>query len=91
MPLPPVDTVEGNIEHLKMLFPEAVTEGKVDFEVLKQLLGGAVDEREEKYSINWYGKKAREAACARALDRYSPSASRRQPGLGQDAEHDDRG
>ncbi|MFH1574076.1 MAG: site-specific DNA-methyltransferase, partial [Acidobacteriota bacterium] len=45
-----------NIEQLKALFPEAFTEGKIDFEVLKQLLGGAVDEREEKYCLNWHGK-----------------------------------
>jgi len=51
------DIVEGNIEQLKALFPEAFTEGKVDFEVLKQLLGGAVDEREEKYGLNWHGKR----------------------------------
>jgi len=36
--------VDGNIDQLKALFPEACTEGKTDFEVLKQLLGGAVDE-----------------------------------------------
>ncbi len=47
----------GNIEQLQALFPEAFTEGKVDFEVLKQLLGGAVDEREEKYGLNWHGKR----------------------------------
>jgi adenine-specific DNA-methyltransferase len=29
----------------------------VDFEVLKQLLGGTVDEREEKYGLNWHGKR----------------------------------
>ena len=29
------DVIAQNIEHLKMLFPEAFTEGKVDFEVLK--------------------------------------------------------
>ena len=29
----------------------------MDFEVLKQLLGGAVDEREEKYGLNWHGKR----------------------------------
>jgi adenine-specific DNA-methyltransferase len=29
----------------------------VDFVVLKQLLGGAVDEREEKYGLNWHGKR----------------------------------
>jgi adenine-specific DNA-methyltransferase len=51
------DIVAGNIEQLKTLFPEAFTEGKVDFEVLKQLLGGAVDERDEKYGLNWHGKR----------------------------------
>lgn len=51
------DLVAGNIERLKTLFPEAFTEGKIDFEVLKQILGGAVDEREEKYGLNWHGKR----------------------------------
>lgn len=51
------DVVAGNIDQLKELFPEAFTEGKVDFDVLEQLLGGAVDEREEKYGLNWYGKR----------------------------------
>jgi adenine-specific DNA-methyltransferase len=49
--------VAGNIEQLKTNFPEAFTEGKVDFDVLKQLLGGAVDDREEKYGLNWHGKR----------------------------------
>ncbi len=52
------DIVADNIDHLKALFPEAFTEGKIDFAVLKQLLGGGVDEREEKYGLNWHGKKA---------------------------------
>lgn len=51
------DIVAGNLEHLKTIFPEAFTEGKVDFEVLKQLLGDAVEEREEKYGLNWHGKR----------------------------------
>lgn len=51
------DLIAGNIEQLKALFPEAFTEGKLDFEVLKQLLGGAVDDREEKYGLNWHGKR----------------------------------
>ena len=51
------DIVAENLEHLKALFPEAFTEGKIDFEVLKQLLAGAVDEREEKYGFNWHGKR----------------------------------
>ena len=51
------DVVAENLDHLKSLFPEAFTEGKVDFEVLRQLLGGVVDEREEKYGLNWHGKR----------------------------------
>ena len=51
------DIVAENIEHLKTLLPEAFTEDKIDFEVLKQLLGGAVEEREEKYGLNWHGKR----------------------------------
>lgn len=51
------DIVAGNIEALRVLFPEAFSEGKIDFDVLKQCLGGAVDEREEKYGLNWHGKR----------------------------------
>ena len=51
------DVIAENIGHLKALFPEAFTEGKVDFAVLRQLLGGAVDDREEKYGLNWHGKR----------------------------------
>ena len=51
------DLVAENVEQLKTIFPESFTEGKVNFEVLKQLLGGVVDEREEKYGLNWHGKR----------------------------------
>jgi adenine-specific DNA-methyltransferase len=51
------DVLTENIARLKDLFPEAFTEEKVDFEVLRQLLGGAVEEREEKYGLNWHGKR----------------------------------
>jgi len=51
------DIVAENIVRLQELFPEAFTEGKVDFEILKQLLGAAVEERDEKYGLNWYGKR----------------------------------
>ncbi len=51
------DLLADNIEQLKALLPDACTEGKIDFEVLKQLLGGTVDEREEKYGLNWHGKR----------------------------------
>jgi len=51
------DIVGENLERLKDLFPEAFTEGRVDFEVLKQILGGQVDDRDEKYGLNWHGKR----------------------------------
>jgi adenine-specific DNA-methyltransferase len=51
------DILAQNVEQLRALFPEAFTEGKIDFEVLKQLLGATVDEREEKYGLNWHGKR----------------------------------
>ncbi|MGC1719082.1 MAG: site-specific DNA-methyltransferase, partial [Isosphaeraceae bacterium] len=51
------DVVAANIEQLKSLFPEVFPEGRIDFEVLKGLLGGTVDEREEKYGLNWHGKR----------------------------------
>lgn len=67
------DIVAGNIEQLKALFPSAFTEGKVDFEVLKQLLGGAVEEREEKYGLNWHGKRrARQLALTPSIGSLRP-------------------
>lgn len=51
------DIVAGNVEALKSLFPDAFNEGKIDFDVLKGLLGGVVDERDEKYGLNWHGKR----------------------------------
>lgn len=46
-----------NITKLKSLFPEAFNEDSVDFEVLKQLLGENVDDKEERYGLNWHGKR----------------------------------
>ena len=55
-----MDIVADNISKLKELFPEVFTEGKVDFDALKEVLGGYIDGREERYSFTWNGKsKAR--------------------------------
>jgi adenine-specific DNA-methyltransferase len=51
------DIIASNIEQLKTLFPEALVEGKLDFDVLKEILGGTLDERDEKYGLNWHGKR----------------------------------
>lgn len=56
-----IDLTGENVEQLKKLFPEAVTEGKIDFEVLKALLGGEVEKRQEYYKFTWNGKEAARA------------------------------
>lgn len=51
------DIVADNLSQLHSLFPEAFAEGKVQFDTLRQLLGGTVDEVDEKYGLNWHGKR----------------------------------
>ena len=61
-----MDKVSENIEKIKALFPNCVTEVKrgeeveyaIDFDVLKQELSkDLVDEREERYQMTWPDKK----------------------------------
>ncbi len=47
---------EENLSAMRQLFPEAFEEGKIDFDVLRQLLGDYVDDEEERYSFKWNGK-----------------------------------
>ena len=51
------DLVAENTAHMARLFPEAFSEGKVDFAVLRELLGDAVDDADEKYGLTWHGKR----------------------------------
>ncbi|MDA9584832.1 site-specific DNA-methyltransferase [Flavobacteriaceae bacterium] len=50
------DLVNDNIDKLKMLFPEIVTEGRIDFKALQQVLGEELEEEEEYYRFTWAGK-----------------------------------
>ena len=51
------DITQDHIEKLKSVFPEVVTEGKVDWEKLKATLGKEDAEfRNERYVLNWAGK-----------------------------------
>lgn len=52
-----MDLIAENIKQMKALFPEAVTEGKIDFEVLKALLGEEVEKRKTYYKFTWNGKE----------------------------------
>ena len=51
-----MNILEENVKRLKELFPEIVTEGKVDFDTLRQVLGDYVEEDKEAYSFTWSGK-----------------------------------
>jgi len=56
MPLTSEDVLGARMQQLRELFPEAFTEGKVDFEKLKQALGEEVTEGRERYGLSWAGK-----------------------------------
>lgn len=61
------DLAAENLVMLKTLFPDLVTESKdgvaVNVDVLKQLVGETMTDAEEKYGLNWHGKrKARQIA-----------------------------
>ncbi len=51
-----MDLVQENIHRLKELFPEIVTEGKIDFKILQEVLGSELEEGEEYYRFTWAGK-----------------------------------
>lgn len=56
------DLVAGNIEQLKVLFPELITEGPdgvaVNLDLLKSLVGDkSITDADEKYGLNWHGKR----------------------------------
>jgi len=56
------DLIRANVEQLKALFPELLTEGPegvaVNVDVLKALVGDrTVTDADEKYGLNWHGKR----------------------------------
>lgn len=51
-----LDIKNDQLEKLKELFPEVITEGKVDWEKLKASLGEDVNFNNERYVLNWAGK-----------------------------------
>ncbi len=50
------DVIQENIDQLKKLFPEIVSEGKIDFKTLQQILGEEIEDEEEFYRFTWAGK-----------------------------------
>lgn len=68
------DVVAGNIVALARLFPAVLADGKVDFDVLRQLLGDAMEDGEERYGLTWKGKRrARAFALTPSLGTLRPA------------------
>ena len=68
-----LDIVNENLESLKTMFPEAFTESGVNFDTLRQLLGDEVNEDDEKFGLNWHGKKkARQIALTPSMGTLRP-------------------
>ncbi|MFD2703592.1 site-specific DNA-methyltransferase [Paenibacillus shunpengii] len=50
------NVVQDNIEKIKELFPEVLTEKKIDIDKLRIALGEHVEKEKERYEFNWNGK-----------------------------------
>ncbi|MDO8869625.1 MAG: site-specific DNA-methyltransferase [Methanobacteriaceae archaeon] len=53
-----LDIVSENVSKLKELFPEILTEDKIDFDKLKEVLGKYTEDDSERYNFTWKGKSA---------------------------------
>ena len=51
-----LDIFNENIIKLKELFPEIITEDKIDFDKFKQIFSEEIDDLPERYIFNWNGK-----------------------------------
>lgn len=51
-----LNLTKSNVDKLKEFFPNVVTEGKIDFDMLRTMLGDEVDDSKEKYQFAWNGK-----------------------------------
>jgi adenine-specific DNA-methyltransferase len=68
------DIIKDNLLQLRSIFPEVFVDGKVNFDFLRQLLGASVDEVDEKYGLNWHGKRlARQIALTPSTGTLRPS------------------
>ena len=53
-----LDIVSENVSKLKELFPEIVTEDKIDFNKLREVLGNYTEDDNERYNFTWKGKSS---------------------------------
>lgn len=60
------DISEENVNKISQLFPAVVTEGKVNFDLLRSMLGDEVH-GDEAYEFTWVGKRAAIAEAGRPI------------------------
>jgi len=48
--------LKDKVDTLKQVIPEVFSDGKLDVDELKRLLNGYVDDKDEKYKFEWWGK-----------------------------------
>lgn len=77
------DVAEEKREQLRQLFPEVFTEGKIDFEQLRRVMGDWVEPGKERYGLNWPGK----ADCMKVIQ--APSIATLKPARGESVDFDD--
>ena len=63
---------QTNLDKLRSLFPECVSEGKLDIDKLLSLCGEYIDNDFEKYKFEWKGK----ADCLRLAQKRSTGTLR---------------
>ncbi len=51
-----LDITQERLNQLKNLFPEIVTEGKINLDKLKEFLNDDIQDKKEFYQLNWAGK-----------------------------------
>lgn len=52
-----MDLIKERVKMLKQIFPEVVSDGKIDFDKLRVILGDEVENHPERYEFTWHGKR----------------------------------
>lgn len=77
---------QTNLDKLRSVFPECVSEGKLDIDKLLSLCGEYIDNDFEKYKFEWKGKADWPAAGSEAIHRHPASLPGGKRGLGHHPE-----
>ena len=77
------DIAQDKREQLKQLFPEVFTDGKIDLDQLRRVVGDWIAPGKERYGLTWPGK----ADCMRVIQ--APSVATLKPVRGESVDFDD--